>query len=141
MSQFSCIERSYVKGGIPLIPPSTEWPRAPGSSATLLERAIVYAYNYNGTHRKYKIRGNHLIVFTRFRSCCILLSQLTNARQNSCTIYNHILMWRSYGRSDSITLDCVCEKCCAISFSRFLVDIRILLVLIEPVEASTGAPF
>ena len=54
------IERGYVKGGIPLMPPPNQWPRANGPRASLLERAIVDAHNYYGTYKTMIGQGKSL---------------------------------------------------------------------------------
>ena len=45
------IERGYVRGSIPIMPPPTKWPCANGPRASLLERAIVVAHDYYGVLR------------------------------------------------------------------------------------------
>ena len=54
------VSRGYVKGGIPLMPPPSKWPRANGPKASLLERAIVDAHNYYGVYKLWKAQGKSL---------------------------------------------------------------------------------
>ena len=60
MSQASRLERGYVTGGIPKMPPPSKWPRFDGPRASLLERAIVDAHNYYGVFQSWRAQGKSL---------------------------------------------------------------------------------
>ena len=51
------VSRGYVKGGIPLMPPPNQWPRANGPRASLHERAFVDAHNYFGAYEAMRAQG------------------------------------------------------------------------------------
>ena len=56
----SHVSRGNVKGGIPLMPRPSQWPRANGPRASLLECAIVDAHNYYGVYKMWKAQGKSL---------------------------------------------------------------------------------
>ena len=54
------VSHGFVKGGIPMMPPPSQWARANGPKASLLERAIIDAHNYYGIYNMRKAQGKSL---------------------------------------------------------------------------------
>ena len=60
VSQASRLERDYVTGGIPKMPPPSKWPRLNGPRPSLLKRALVDAHNYYGVSQSWRAQGKSL---------------------------------------------------------------------------------